>query len=221
MERYVKKRKIKRRRLIVLSVLLLILLSVWGFMSFFVNPVIRTVSEESVKALTIEAVNNAAADVMNSNPAFVELIEVTKDNNGKITLIQANTVLINMLARNTTLEAQKNISKMGEQGITVPIGSLTGIAIMAGRGPSMTMRVLPVGSISTEFRSQFTSAGINQTRHRIYMEVKASISIVVPGLNNTVETVTEVLISESLIIGEVPEFYFNTSSLDDLLNLVP
>lgn len=216
-----KRRRKKKKLLMVIIIIIIAIFCSWLFLIINVNPVIRTISEEEVRALTTEAVNNAASQVMNSNAAYSELIDVSKDNNGKITLIQANTILINMLARNITIEAQKNIAAMGKQGVSIPIGSLSGISMLAGQGFDIKIKVLPIGSVVTGFDSKFSAAGINQTKHRILMTVNASVSVVVPGMDNSLSTSTEVMISECIIIGEVPLIYFQSNKLEDLLNLVP
>lgn len=217
----VKRKKRKKRGLIFVSVLLLLVVLVWSFFSFVINPVIKQVSEEEIRALTVDAVNLAASEVIAEQIDYDDILQITKDSQGNITLIQANTVLINKIARNTTLQAQENISALGQQGIDIPIGSLSGISFLAGRGPNFKLRVLPVGSVDTVFHSEFISAGINQTKHKIYMTVSAQVSVIIPGMNTTVGSDTEVMICENIIVGKIPEVYLQSNRLDQLLNLVP
>lgn len=210
-----------KRRLIVISVFLLVIAGVWLHITYNVNPIIRTVSEEQVKALATTAVNDAALQVMNENPAYRDLVTVTKDDAGNITLIQANSPVISELSGRTTLVAQENIRKIGEQGIPIPLGSLSGLTFLTGKGPDINIKVLPVGSVATRFRSSFQSGGINQTLHKIFLEVSTAINVVMPGVNQSVNTNTEILITESIIIGKIPDIYFQMGRLDEMLNLVP
>ena len=94
------------------------------------------------------------------------------------------------------------------EGIPVPLGAFTGISVLAGFGPEITFRVLQVGSVICSFESEFTSAGINQTVHSIYLDVTSEVSVVLPSGTKKISTVTEVMVAESLIVGEVPDIYW-------------
>lgn len=202
-------------------VILLLVVSAFFFYRFCIQPVIRTVSKEEIKDLTVHAVNTSVTDAMSSTTAFTDLTEVVKDGEGNIVLIRANTASINLLARMVTERAQRNLSTMADKGISIPIGSLTGIAFLAGRGPNLRMKAVTVGTVDTSFSSQFLHAGINQTLHKIFINVTASVSIVIPGASNKVTSTVQVMVSESILIGKVPDVYFNGSVSDALYNLVP
>ncbi|MDE7395280.1 MAG: sporulation protein YunB [Clostridiales bacterium] len=191
------------------------------FYHLYIQPVIRTVSKEEIKDSTVHAVNTAVTGVMSSTTAFTDLTEIVKDSEGNIVLIRANTASINLLARMVTEHAQQNLSTMADKGISIPIGSLTGIAFLAGRGPYLKMKAVTVGTVDTSFSSQFLHAGINQTLHKIFINVTASISIIIPGASNKVTSTVQVMVSESILIGKVPDVYFNSSVADALYNLVP
>ena len=78
-----------------------------------------------------------------------------------------------------------------------------------------------MGNIDTNFISEFTPAGINQTLHKLFMEVTATVHIIIPGAENKVTTITQVLIEESIIIGKIPDVYLGTQTADVTYNLVP
>ena len=105
------------------------------------------------------------------------------------------------------------IEKMGEQDVKIPIGTLSGSPLLAGKGFKVTIRVLPLGSVKCQFVSEFETAGINQTRHKIYLDVVATISIVLPTSQSIVKTNTPVLVSESIIVGKVPDTYLTAGSI--------
>lgn len=102
---------------------------------------------------------------------------------------------------------------MGEQDVKIPIGTLSGSPLLAGKGFKVTIRVLPLGSVKCQFVSEFETAGINQTRHKIYLDVVATISIVLPTSQSIVKTNTPVLVSESIIVGKVPDTYLSAGSI--------
>ena len=94
----------------------------------------------------------------------------------------------------------------------MPVGSLTGISLFSGRGFSLPVEVVAVGSAHGDFQSQFTSAGINQTRHRILLEVTVSVEILLPGETMQTEICPQVPIAETVIVGQVPDTYLGLPS---------
>lgn len=85
----------------------------------------------------------------------------------------------------------------------------------------MLVKVVPAGSVSSEFLTEFVSAGINQTRHRIYMRLSARVRIVIPTGARDVEVLSFAPIAETVIIGRVPDSFVNVEEVDDMLNLIP
>ncbi len=207
--------KIALCAILIVSVLIIV------FFTENVNPVIKTIAEDQVRAMTTVAVNTAAGKIMSEQISYADIINITKDNNGDVTLIQTNSALINSIARRTVVLAQSNISSLGEQGIEVPIGSLSGIMFLSGKGPSIKIKALPVGTAESKFYSQFSEAGINQTKHTIIIEITSDVSVIMPGANATIQTVTDVVLCENIIVGKVPDTYLNSPSLDEMMNLIP
>ena len=136
-------------------------------------------------------------------------------------MISSNAFKINLLSRELLDNAQKKLDLMGEQGVDVGLWTFTGLPIFANRGPQVNIKMLPIGTIYTRFRSEFSSAGINQTNHRIYLVAETNVSIILPTANKKVQTITEILITESIIVGKIPEVYLNSNNLDEMLNLIP
>jgi len=116
--------------------------------------------------------------------------------------------------------SQEKLANLGEQGLGVPIGTLSGLTFLAGRGPNFNIRAYPVGAIDISFESQFISAGINQTRHKIMLNVDAEVSVILPGVQ-TFETRTELILVDSIIVGRIPDAVLNMGIGGGLLNLVP
>ena len=92
---------------------------------------------------------------------------------------------------------------------------------MSGWGPNIKVKIIPVGSVSINFSDEFKQAGINQTRHKIYMEMQTQVRIVVPLGSDIINVATKVPITETIIIGDVPDTYVNVDNEDQMLNLVP
>ncbi len=203
----------KLKKLIVLSLIVLTIAIVCIYMLNSVSPTIVAFSEAKIKSLTTAAVNSAIFEVMVEPISYGELVTIEKNSNDEITLIAANSMIINKLARDMAQSTETYIEKMGEQDVKIPIGTLSGSPLLAGKGFDVTVKVLPIGSVKCQFVSEFESAGINQTRHKIYLDVVATVSIVLPTSQSTVKTNTPVLVSESIIVGKVPDTYLAAGSI--------
>lgn len=206
--RYRKPLRIKKFVIAVILLVVMILFFVW-----FQCGVLRLLielSEENSRAKMAEAVNEAALQTMQWNDIeYDKLVSVQRNDQDEILSIEANSYQINLLARQTQTLATANVNAVCEEGIPVPLGAFTGISALAGFGPEITFRVLQVGSVICSFESEFTSAGINQTRHSVYMYADASVSIVLPSQTRKVTVSTQILVCESIIVGKIPEIYFN------------
>lgn len=203
----------KLKKGIILAVIFLVIVVVCIYTLNSVSPTIVAFSEAKIKSLTTAAVNSAIFEVMLEPISYVDLVSIEKNADGEITLIAANSMIINKLARDMAQSTETYIEKMGEQDVKIPIGTLSGSPLLAGKGFKVTIRVLPLGSVKCQFVSEFETAGINQTRHKIYLDVVATISIVLPTSQSIVKTNTPVLVSESIIVGKVPDTYLSAGSI--------
>ncbi len=186
-----------------------------------VKPTIMSISEAKLRAIAVNAMNAAVQETIGNGMNYTDLINIEKDDTGKIMLVRANAALMNKLAADTAITAQDKISSIGEQGISIPIGTIIGGQLLSGRGPSVKIKFEPVGSVTTDFMTEFEDAGINQTRHKIFLVLNATVKIVVGNASQQVEISSQVLISETIIVGSVPESYLQFDSKDEMLNLLP
>ena len=185
-------------------------------------PTVMGSAVAEVRAMCTESINLAVTAVVGGGLEYDDLFGVVKDDAGNIEMVQANSPEINMMAREIANLAQANLDALGLKEISIPIGTFTGLALLMGLGPEVTISVMPIGSALCDFVSFFTSAGINQTLHKIYIDVEAVINIITPLDEPTITVKAEVLVAENLIVGEVPEFYFGGSMQNGgLLDLTP
>ena len=223
-KRQQKKRTKRRRRRRLLCVLLcLVLLSIAGFIFFQRNAtrVLISISEATMRASTTVAVNDAVYYTLSDEMRYEDLVTVTRNDTGAIVAVAANPLKINKIARDTASISQSNLKNLSLNGIPVPLGALTGIEALAGLGPSIHFRIIPVSSVSCDFSSAFESVGINQTKHSIYLNVIADISIVMPSRTENFAVPTEILVGESVIVGQVPDAYLQSDIFGSKLNLSP
>ncbi|MCL2556462.1 MAG: sporulation protein YunB [Firmicutes bacterium] len=210
----------KRKMIVLISIVLIVLLA-YMFIVRYVNPVIRVLSEEKVRELTTLAINEAAEVILlESGHDNDDLVEVIRNNEGNIEMLRVNTVALNLMAMRVANLSQQRLADLGEQGLRVPIGTLSGLTFLAGRGPDFNIRAYPVGAVDISFATQFISAGINQTRHKIMLNVDTEMSVILPGVQ-TFETRTELILVDSIIVGQIPDTVLNMGMWDNILNLVP
>lgn len=185
-------------------------------------PTVMGSAVAEVRAMCTETINSAVTAVVGGGVEYDDLFSVVRDDAGNIEMVQANSPEINMVAREIAGLAQANLDALDLKEISIPIGTFTGLALLTGLGPDVTISVMPIGSALCDFVSYFTAAGINQTLHKIYIDVHAEISIITPLDEPTITVKAEVLVAENLIVGEVPEFYFGGSMLNGgYLDLTP
>lgn len=215
------KPKKKAKKIAIITLIVIIVNSLIVFIWTNVNRTVYDYIDGRVRALSIKAVNNAVSELVTNKNIYDNLINISTDNDGKIVLIQANSIQINMLTKDLIKTSQIKLEKIGIEGVNIPIGTFSGITLLNGKGPSVNVRLIPVGDVSCSFVSKFEEAGINQTLHKLYVNIDTNVNIILPLKNNVVKTTTSILICESVIVGQVPTVYLNTNKLDNLMNLIP
>lgn len=163
------------------------------------------VAEEETKVKVNNIINNAIIKEYSNEFKYDEIIKVEKDNEGNISLLKADTLKMNKIACDVSLDSQEGIKQMGVMGIKLPMGYITKNNILSYYGPDITIKFQPIGYTETSYASKFESAGINQCRHKIYVKVKTNIRIIMPLRSEDLEINNEVPISETIIVGKVPQ----------------
>ena len=215
------KYKRKRKRLaIAISSIILLFTVVVVYIRFVVTPVVKTVAEEKVRALTVSTVNAAVTSVLEAEPSFVDMVEYGHDANGDLNSIKINATRVNAVMQRSVQKTQNGLSDMISSGVNIPVGSVSGITFLSGKGPNLNVAVIPVGSVDARLRSEFSEIGINQTIHKIYLSLDSTIKIIIPGAGNTIKSSSEVLLVESVIIGKVPDTYLNATTMEDMMDLI-
>ena len=124
-------------------------------------------------------------------------------------MISANVIPINEIISDIPIRIQEELEKEENCKFKINIGSFTGSRIVSGRGPQIEIKMSTIGNLDTDLRSEFTEAGINQTLHKIYLQVKCNVIILTPF--NTIEEKIEnqVLLAEAVVVGITPNTYYN------------
>ena len=158
----------------------------------------------TVNRIVFEAVNEA---IESGEITYDQLISFEKDNDGKITAVHSNMAACNRLQVEILDIILARIDQVSARELSIPVGSLTGSALLAGRGPRIKVRRESVGSSSARFENEFSSAGINQTNHRIVLHIDVSVAILLPGFTTATQVSNAVTVAETVIVGTVPDTY--------------
>lgn len=196
--------------------LIVVIFFIFSLLSIYyvnvINPVIKSYSAAETKAITEKAVNLAVSNVINRTISYDTLMDINYNSNGEIVSFSANQYEINSISREIVKETQYQINNIGQDGLKLNIGTFSGIPILIGRGPKITLKLVPIGAVGSKFESRFDSVGINMTKHTLFLYVDVHVNIVLPVKAYDVHSVNQVLLAESIIMGKVPDVYFDNSN---------
>lgn len=195
--------------------LILFLCSIFIFLACalaFLKDLSTQIAVSDASDVVIASVNNSIADIMKDGDYTGDyFVNFEKTESGDISAISSNMARINALSArilDTVINATEN------QTITVeiPIGNLTGVSLLMGRGPKVPVQIIVLTSSKVEFSNSIITAGINQTKHQINLEVIVDIDVLIPWDTASTQVKTEVLIADTVIVGKVPETYMNMNA---------
>ncbi len=202
--------KIKRRRKTVFLLIAFIILSVVVFfvIDSRIQPVLTAMAESRAKNIASEAVNDAVSKVLcEKNLRYENLVELTKDESGTITAVTVDSVKINRLCAEIRGIITDTLNNLGEKTVSIPVGSLTGVDVLSGRGPRLNIGITLSGSAITKINNDFQTAGINQTRHQMILQVDTKIYAIMQNGTISAEISNSIVVAETVIVGKVPEIY--------------
>ena len=207
----------KRKQVARSSVIFLLIVSLLIYMCVKVDKAIRPdlcalcVAETQHFAANVMA--QSVEDVLEQQPVqYEDLAVLQRDANGNVTSVETRTEKVNQLQSALLREIQQNLKDCRDVELQVSLGTATGIWLFAGKGPYVKVRLMPIGSANVKLISKLESAGVNQTCHTIQAKVTANIQAAIPFSQTTAEIEYDYLLTETVIVGNVPEFYFEYGS---------
>lgn len=139
-----------------------------------------------------------------------DIITIKQDDNGNIQLVQVNSEPLNSMISDITNDTQNSLNNNDTLTASIPFGSITGIKWISGMGPRIPIRIVLSGTIKTKVRNEFYEAGINQTIHRLWLDIICNINILTPYEVISTEVTNEIILSENVIVGGVPTVYMDS-----------
>jgi len=173
-----------------------------------IRPMIKTMAASQAKVFATRIINESINKQFSSDDlSYDALVKVILDGDGKVTSVQTDMVRLNVLKSKMTAAASEQLNLLQNQTVRIPLGTLLGLQIFSGRGPKVEFKILPTGYVDSKLNHRFDSAGINQTRHQIVLQIDATIMALLPGYSASSSVSTSLILAETVIVGASPEAF--------------
>lgn len=211
----IRQMKMNKSFVFFLTSFLISLLIIFLIYNKSLKPTLESLSNTNAKNIAQKCSNKAVSESI-AGVKYDDLVDLKKDENGKITAVIANTQKMNEISNKVVEITQKEIENTKDNLVKVPLGSFLGFSILSGHGIKINIKTLPDGTCSAKFKSSFEDAGINQTIHKIYIEVTTDIETIAPFFSDTEKYVNEIAVLEVVLIGDIPTTYYEIQGVTDL-----
>lgn len=201
-----------RRLTAALPVLAALALSgvVLGTVNRRLGPVLEAKASSQAINLMTQAIDTAVDNCLQENGmSYGDFVTITTDGLGKVTALTSNTAANSRFKRQVVEAVTRQLTTLDSDALSVPLGTLTGQPLLSGKGPSVRVRVDSVGEVAADYANSFTAAGVNQTLHRVSLDITATVRLFLPGKILPVSVSSSVCVAETVIVGETPDTYLN------------
>ena len=218
MEIRVKKAKLKAKRLLPVLIIALAAAAFAWVNAAFAEPLMGAASERAAD-ISSRVLNAAVAEAVASADTR-SLLEL-ENTGGETFVITVDTASLNAVTSSAAEKAQAFLSESGRAGVGIELGSVSGVALLSGRGPVVRAGFTPIGSVASSVGSRLRSSGINQSLFTVELTLTARIRLVIAGKTEVITVKNTVPVCETVVVGSVPQVYTNVADEEDMLNLIP
>ena len=220
MRRYLRRpfRPCYRFPVIVPPVLITFLVAVVMFsrLSARLEPLIETLAVSNAVNQISTSVSSAAAEAMfETQLNYDNFVDLNTDSDGQVTSLSFQPIAGTRFKQTFISLLCRQLEAIESQDLAVPVGNLTGTLWLSALGPDVRVLVRSIGDVTAEYEHEFTSVGVNQTRHAVYLKVAVVIQLMIPGKIIPVAAEERVCIAETVIVGDVPNTYLNLQDGDN------
>lgn len=202
-----RKKRWKFRILLVLVLILVLFFLIRGK----IRPVILNLAETQVINTTSDLINDAIQEqILTGNIEYDRIVYFEKDLNGRITALKTNMAEVNRLKTEILNIINDEILAQDTEQLGIPVGSIILPEFLSGKGIQIPVKILTIRNSDAAFYSDFSEAGINQTLQQLTMEIIVDVTILVLGDTETFTVSSQVVVAETVIVGDVPETYLQT-----------
>ena len=174
------------------------------------GPVLEAKASSQATNLMTQAIDAAVDSCLQENGmSYVDFVNITTDGAGNVTALTSNTAANSRFKRQVVEAVTRQLATLDSDGLGIPLGTLTGQPLLSGKGPSVRVRVDSVGEVTAGYDNSFTAAGVNQTLHRVSLDITATVRLFLPGKILPVSVSSSVCVAETVIVGETPNTYLN------------
>lgn len=199
--------------LIMLITALLVAFCIIALLEKQLRPIVVQVAQTQAQNTMTAVVEHAILQDLDArNVSYEQLISIQRDQSGAITALTTDMAGMNLLRAQLISQVLTSLSEINLTSMEIPVGSLFQSELTWGRGPAIQVHAMSVGTVSGEFESEFTSAGINQTKHRIILNLQIPITLMLPATTIVIPVATSLCVAETIIVGKVPDTYLNFDS---------
>ena len=180
----------------------------------YINPIFEQVSKYEAKKLATFVANDQTTKVM-QNYNYDSMFTIEKDAEGNVSMINMNMYRVNIIISDIAYYIQEQMKEPENCNISIPMGNLLGVNLFSGYGPNIKMKVVLLGNVETDLRSEFIAKGINQTLHRVYLQIDCPVQILSSYKTMEENISNQFLLAENVIVGKIPETYYNLESSEN------
>ncbi len=221
MKRNGRKKKRKIKRIFILISFVLLTVCAFIFVENTMKSTLSSTAEIKSKEMMEQIINDAVYEMTRGDDGSeLKIIHTNEDSEGNLQLVTLNTSLLNKIGTEIAKKVNNDIYYNETEQIRLSLGSLLGSKLLSQTGPYFRFNIIPVAVINVGYKTEFESTGINQSKYKVYLDVRTQTRLLVPFMSEKLETVNTVLIAEAVIVGEVPQTYTNIPK-EDISELVP
>lgn len=176
-----------------------------------ITPEIKELAEAQAQKHLLATVNAAVGEMAaRGDVRYDNMVHTIRDARGEVIYLEVDTAMLAGAKAKLVAAVEESLEKNNKIKLSVPLGSISGWNLFSGIGLPIRVRIHPIGMTEGEIFTELEDCGINQTRHLIQIQIKASLYIVIPGQNTQVNTQVTLPLGERVLVGDVPEIYLDT-----------
>lgn len=210
-----KRNKLKRCIIVFTIIFMVLSVALSLIVKFKVDPNIEDVARIKAQVVVSRTVNKALSEHFKEDDSD-KLFTVKNGNDGSMEMVQANSAAINIFMSQLSVNLQESFQNMDKESYEVSVGALLGSKFLSQTGPYVNLSIVPLSVSSMDFKTEFETQGINQTKYKIYIVLKCKVKVVAPFASKTFTTKNTVLVAEAVILGKVPDSYVEVPEEDIL-----
>jgi len=199
---------------VLLTVAAVLLLTMSWLADALLRPPLRRWAESKAVNLGTRAIAGAVQEHLLPLIEAEALFRPVTDAQGQLVMIDYNMARINQIGAAAAYHIQEALAQLSREELPIPLGQLTGLDFLAGTGPAVPVRIVPIGSVTVEPRSDFVSAGINVINHRLYVHVRVEMKVVAPYIDANFPVEQAIVLSNQVIPGRVPQVFVGIDGVD-------